>query len=114
LTENEKTTRNYKLLSELTDGYYNNEGIFYKCMDNCKECENNYECIACDSGYFYENNKCLLEIQNCLTYDNDGKCIKCERRYVTHENGEHCQRGDENCFNYDTENNKCLSCKIIM
>ena len=80
-------------------------------MNNCKECDNNYECIACNSGYFYENNKCLLEIQNCLTYDNDGKCIKCERRYVTDENGQHCQRGDENCINYNTENNKCLSCK---
>ena len=111
LTENEITTRNCKLLSELTDGYYNNEGIYYKCMNNCKECNNNYECIACDSGYIYENNKCLLEIQNCLTYDDDGKCTKCERRYVTSENGDQCQRGDENCEDYDSSNNKCSSCK---
>ena len=111
LTENEITTRNCKLLSELIDGYYNNEEIYYKCIDNCKKC-NNTQCIKCDSGYIYENNKCLLEIQNCSNYDDDGKCTKCkEDNYKPSNNGSLCKKIDENCAIYNNTNNNCSNCE---
>ena len=55
-------------LSTLNAGYYYQENsIYYKCMDNCLQCDNDSECKTCDTGYVLVNKKCFQEITNCVT-----------------------------------------------
>ena len=52
--------------SYVNNGYYLNEGIFYKCKYNCKTCsqeglsENDQKCTSCYDEYYLENENCIL------------------------------------------------------
>ena len=72
---------------ELTVGYLTDEeGIYYKCIDNCDVCSDLETCDTCKEGFEYVNNKCVnLNIPNCKEYDDDGTCKKCNDDYGFNE-----------------------------
>ena len=113
-TEIGLTKRKCKSIDELNnEGYYKNEenSIYYKCIDNCKECSNDLECITCKEGYSkLENNKCFLSIDKCKEYDISGKCTKCELGYETFEEGTICKIGIDKCIEVDN-NGHCTKCE---
>ena len=39
--------------ANVTEGYYQENGIYYKCMDNCAQCSNNRTCDECDENCSY-------------------------------------------------------------
>jgi len=113
--ENELTKRECKSIDELKDGYYKNEdnSIYYKCLDNCKKCSNDSECITCNEGYsksVNNNNKCFLIIDKCKDYDKSEKCSKCELGYETFGNGTICKIGIDKCIEVDSNGN-CTKCE---
>ena len=114
-TENAITKRECKSIDELNNGYYKNEenSIYYKCIDNCKECSNDSECITCKEGYSKStknNNKCFLSINKCKEYDDFEKCTKCELGYEAFGNGTICKIGIDKCIEVDN-NGYCTKCE---
>ena len=123
IVENGIIKRDCKLLDDLSNGYYEKEGIFYKYLNNCSNCTNNSICEECISGYILNNNsnKCFLIISNCEEYDEyDGKCSKCNSTFKIDSNGicknisEHCEISNQtslNCIkcdnNYELINGLC-------
>ena len=64
--------------NKIYTGYYNNNGIFYKCIKNCDICSDNKECKKCKINYEFINNQCILNMKNCQEYNEaENKCIKC-------------------------------------
>ena len=110
LKDGELTKRDCKLISELNN-YYLYEEVYYKCMDNCQKCENGLECIICNSNYVNVNKKCFLEIENCTKYDDNGKCSRCLIGFKVSEGRNGCERGIEDCEDFDSEKFICNSCK---
>ena len=49
------------LLNELKIGYYKENDIYYKCMDNCDICNDGITCEECSIGFELINNKCIKE-----------------------------------------------------
>jgi len=69
---------------ELTVGYLFNdeEGIYYKCLDDCDICSDLESCDTCKDGYEFLNNKCVnLNIPHCEEYDENGICVRCSDNY---------------------------------
>ena len=108
--EDEIIRRNCKLKSELNKGYYKNNNIYYKCLDNCEECLNGSECINCKNDYFYQNNKCLKNIENCEIYDNEGNCKKCEIKFQVSKDKKSCEVYEGNCIEENIDGN-CIKCE---
>ena len=90
--------------SDLYNGYYINNSIYYKCPQNCLECLNDTYCSLCKYNYYiYWNKKnnivnCLLEEElqigyyeengtyyDCIDYcdscHNDKSCNQCQDNY---------------------------------
>ena len=114
-TESGSTKRECISNEELNNGYFSEEGseMYYKCIDNCKQCSNGLECIICKEGYFIlgsNNNKCFLIIDKCQNYDSSGKCTNCDPGYVTIESGTICKIGIDNCIKVDS-NGQCTRCE---
>jgi hypothetical protein len=111
-TENGATKRNCKASGEVSIGYYENEGIYKKCIDNCKTCDSN-GCIECEESFGLEENDNL----NCKSiedsfgeyYTIDGKSYwKCDG---TVSNNDDIQR-IPNCkkCEYNNGNLNCINC----
>ena len=64
-------------LSELKKGYYEENNIFYKCIQNCDICSDDISCDVCAEGLDYSNGRCDIFTQKCEIYRNDGLCLKC-------------------------------------
>ena len=113
IIENEKTKRVCILLTELDKGYYTDnveEGIFFKCINNCKKCNDKSTCEECIEDYtYYNNNKCILIIENCKEYDDSENCIQCLESYKIISTGK-CKAKNENCKTYDQMNYICTEC----
>ena len=73
-------------LSQLSEGFYQYNNIFYNCMNNCIICSNNISCDKCIDNYEFKNNKCLKIISNCKIYGNDDLCDECKEGYILDEN----------------------------
>ena len=86
-------------LSILSIGYYQDDNIYYKCIDHCDICTNNIDCDTCSQGYEFANGKCLKQIQNCEIYGNDDSCIKCKENYAFKKEDRTA------CFNLNTLDN---------
>ena len=108
IIENEETKRICKLESELATGYYINNNIYYKCMENCGICSNNNDCTKCKTDYTFENGKCIIKSENCEEYDDNGQCTKCISNYKN-VNGQ-CFEEIENCQDYEN-NGLCKECE---
>ena len=55
-----------------TERYYQSPSkpnYYYKCIDNCIICENQYECKNCDLTHYIENDKCVPRIVGCKDYN---------------------------------------------
>ena len=103
------TTSKKKICLDNLTGYYLEDSIYYKCKDNCVECNNASDCNNCISGYFLQkNNTCIKEIEKCTKYSDEGNCIKCEIGYKVENNN--CVIGVEFCRNIDSIQNKCIQC----
>ena len=114
LEEGGSTKRKCMNLNDLSIGYYKNKenSIYYKCIDNCVECDNNSECKNCDFGFILLNKKCFAEIEHCENYNNDnGNCIKCEIKYKVKKEDYTCEIGSEGCEIYDFDSNTCSQCE---
>ena len=138
LNDEEPIERECKLITELSQGYYENEGIYYKCMDNCIKCSSGYICEECISEYYVKDNICEHGIPNCKNHDLNGKCLTCKLGYEIRDDGESCgltngriNEADnsiicndgyslyngicythvENCDTYDEENDNCKVCE---
>ena len=87
-----------------TEGYYNKSNYYYKCVDNCVLCENQYECLKCGlTHYIGDNKKCEERIVGCRDYNPDPEKIVDEPR--NGENG----KGYSECLNCkNDENYYCL------
>ena len=107
--ENNTIKRNCQLESELTNGYFKKNGIYYKCGNNCQVCKNEYQCQTCETGYTNINYTCN-NINNCINFDNNRKCIKCADGFRINEDGTFCLYPSDNCVNYTIETNKCDQC----
>ena len=104
--------RECELTSELTDGYLYNS-IYYKCIDGCSQCVNDYECITCKSDYFKNeiNNKCYFTVEHCISYDdNDMKCKTCETGYKVEKSENICVFSVDNCLIIDNVSGLCNQC----
>ena len=112
ITEEDNTIRNCWPLNSLEGGYYILDSIYYKCNDNCIEC-NESECITCTNRYFPKNKNCFELIDNCINYDENGNCITCDDGYKIkqYNNINYCERGFEGCKIFDTVNNICTTCE---
>ena len=91
-------------LTELKNGYfYNNKtSLYYKCIENCKQCSNETICEECKFGFINISNKnCSGEIKNCEEYnkDNNKTCEKCKQNFAFIENNR------TNCINISHLNN---------
>ena len=64
---------------------YNNNSIYYKCIENCENCSNGTSCNKCKQNFDYYNNKCIEKINNCKEYDTENNCIKCIDNYAFKE-----------------------------
>ena len=75
-------------INELNSGYFKNGDIFEKCIDNCDICYDNLSCNKCKDNYFYfEERKCIKEIENCEKYNgDDGLCEACNEGFAFEEN----------------------------
>ena len=71
--------------SKLNIGYYKDDNIYYKCMDNCDICFNGTFCENCSLGFIYINNKCITPIEHCKIYGIDDKCEICENNFAFKE-----------------------------
>ena len=87
-----------------SEGYYNKSNYYYKCVDNCLLCENQYECLKCGlTHYIGDNKKCEERIVGCRDYNQDPAKIVDEPR--NGENG----KGYSECLNCkNDENYYCL------
>ena len=86
-------------IDTLSVGYYQDEVnlIYYKCIDNCQECQNGYECEECADSYIIDNKICVIEISHCTSYENNGQCIECEEGYKVNVCENICERGTAGC-----------------
>ena len=71
--------------NELSIGYYKNNSIYYKCIENCENCTNGTSCNKCKQNFDYYNNKCIEKIKNCKEYDTENNCLKCIDNYAFKE-----------------------------
>ena len=101
-------------LTSLSEGYYKDldSSIYYKCIENCNECNNNYECLDCSDNYVLQYHKCFKEIEYCNNYGEDGKCIGCDIGYKVKSNTNSCERGEIGCADFDETNNICNTCEV--
>ena len=72
-------------LSQLSQGYYQLNNIYYKCIDNCDSCNDGETCQQCTNGFTYSNNKCIKLIENCENYGKDDNCEKCKNNFAFKE-----------------------------
>ena len=82
-------------LSQLIQGYYKYNNIYYPCMENCLTCSNDISCTKCIDDYTYANNKCLKKIENCKIYGDDELCDECKEKYSVNENRIECIKKKE-------------------
>ena len=112
ITEDDKSTRKCMPISSLEEGYFILNSIYYKCENNCIEC-NDLKCIKCITGYFPKNKNCFEIINNCANYNESGYCIECNEGYKIKQNDNNniCERGYEGCKTFDINENKCTNCE---
>ena len=77
--------------TSLNEGYYKDDNnIYRKCPDTCKNCLNSEVCIECNTNYiFNDENKCItpqidfVPIENCIQYKGMdlSNCNKCEENF---------------------------------
>ena len=91
-------------------GSYLSDGVYYKCMDNCDECENDYECINCNSEYITINKNCFIKIQNCEDYDDNGNCNRCILGYKVGGSGDICEEENVGCEDFNNIQSICNKC----
>ena len=85
---------------ELNIGYYKNNSIYYKCIDNCEICSNKTNCDKCKNNLVFFDNKCIEGTKNCKEYDSDKKCIKCNDNFAFKEDDKNNCLSIENFTNY--------------
>ena len=100
------------------DGTYKDGGnSCYPCSENCTKCSSADECSACQSGYFYDDNKCPKCSDSCQTCtDNQDKCTKCAGGYKPVYDSDYaiikCIKTSETCPDktYDDNGSSCSPC----
>ena len=91
--------------NETNKGYYQNNNIYYSCIDNCDICSNNNSCNNCSLGFDYYNKKCHKKIDNCEEYSNNGNCTKCKYNFAFKEDNRNICLNKDNFTNYYTKDN---------
>ena len=91
--------------SELSNGYYKIDDIYYKCMPNCDSCKDDKTCDKCSNGFEYSNEKCIKPIENCETYNKEGNCKKCKDNFAFKEENITACLSKEIFENYYTKDN---------
>ena len=74
-----------ELQSILNTGYYKENDIYYKCMNNCDSCKNGESCDKCTTDFEYSNGQCIKQIANCQAYGTEGNCDKCGTNFAFKE-----------------------------
>ena len=75
--ENNRIKRYCVSNEELKTGYYEKDLIYYKCSENCIQCQNYSSCKICSNGFQLYEQFCYLKINNCEMYNEDGSFHKC-------------------------------------
>ena len=103
--------------NELTIGYYKNNSIYYKCINNCNICSNSISCIECKDNYTLVKNKendnliCLLETEiNKGYYENNSIYYRCIDFCYFCSNSISCQICEENYTLVGNKNDDNLIC----
>ena len=93
-------------------------------VPNCEIYLNSNVCSYCKSGYFLNQNQCLLvtnSISDCFWYSGDGECSQCKGGFklkieTTTNNGNNevvtsCEANSVlNCVSYDDQSGLCKEC----
>ena len=90
-------------MTELNIGYYRNNNIYYKCIENCDICSNDISCNSCSNGFDYFNGKCVIDNKTCLEFDKENICKKCMDNYAFRENDRSICLSLDNFVNYYTK-----------
>ena len=99
-------TKNCYDESYISNGYYLNGNIFYKCKYNCKTCseeglsEIDQKCTSCYSNYYLENGNCVL-----INEENESnKTNKSCNKGLYYFNGYCYKNCPKNTFKYISDN----------
>ncbi|CAD8191453.1 unnamed protein product [Paramecium pentaurelia] len=98
------------------EGYFVQDNICKKCMDNCKTCNSSQICNKCIKLYGYDGFKCQKCPINCITCNSTLNCLNCQPGFalfngVCYGCGAKCQICE---FYFDEIKqsyiNRCLKC----
>ena len=87
-------------------GYYQENNIYYPCIENCEHCKNGTSCEKCSSGFQAVDGMCITAIEHCAEYDTkESVCAKCEDNYAIKEDDKTNCLELSNFENYYTKDN---------
>ena len=100
-------------ITDLSTYYKDSEdNTYYKCPDNCLNCQNGGICTVCDEIHKLdnENNKCVEKVKNCEKYDkNNEDCLLCKDNYFfINEDRRNCYNVLDDRSKYFPENNNSV------
>ena len=88
------------------------DNTYYKCPDNCLNCENEGICTKCDNIYKLNAGKniCEEKVKNCEKYNlNNEDCLLCKENYFfINEDRRHCYNSLDFKNKYYSENNNTI------
>ena len=68
-------------------GYYQENGIYYPCIEDCEVCNSGTSCQECSTDFVLVDSICVGKIDNCAEYNSTDKtCAKCNDNYAFKEN----------------------------
>ena len=72
--DNDNNPVNCSYEAPVSHFYKFNETFYFRCIDNCKFCNNSNECFQCEPEFRLNSNKqCVPRIEGCLKYNNSTK-----------------------------------------
>ena len=88
------------------------DNTFYKCPNNCLNCQNEGICTVCDNIHRLNTgeNICEEKVPNCAKYDmNNEDCLLCKENYFfINKDRRHCYNSLDNKNKYYSENNNTI------
>lgn len=101
---------NLKICYSCYYGYVLQDNTCFKEIENCKNYDDNGDCLLCNDGFIYDyiNEICYFDSSHCLNVGYN-KCYQCEEGYELQNNT--CYEVIDNCDKYDYYGD-CKNCEI--